>query len=121
MSKYLKTLFFLGCTYLFLFSCSKKQAEELQPASPSEPEKPGTEVTYANFVQPLFQTKCGGCHGVGKSSASVWTFNGLSSISSNAGRIKDAVITRKIMPLGGSLTAIELQSLNDWFDKGMPQ
>jgi uncharacterized membrane protein len=121
MSKYLKTLFFLGCAYLLILSCSKKQAEELQPASPSEPETPATEVTYANFVQPLFQTKCAGCHAAGRNSAAIWTFNGISSVSSNAGRIKDVVLVRKVMPLGGSLSATELKSLTEWFDKGMPQ
>jgi uncharacterized membrane protein len=121
MLKYIKTTMAIGCVYLFLFSCSKKQAEEVQPASPPDLGTPDTEVTFANFVQPLFQTKCAGCHAPGRSSASIWTFNGISSISTNADRIKDAVIVRKVMPLGGSLSAEELQSLKTWFDKGMQQ
>jgi len=121
MLKYIKTLIALGCVYLVLYSCSKNQAEELKPTSPSVPDTSATAVTYANFVQPLFQNKCAGCHGPGRSSASIWAFNGLSSINSNADRIKDAVIVRKVMPLGGSLNAQELQSLKIWFDKGMPQ
>lgn len=111
----------IGLIYFLLSSCSKKQAAEMTPAAPVVPEVPGTTVTYTNFTQTLIQTKCGGCHGTGRSAASIWTFNGLSSIISNQTRIRQAVLVSKSMPLGGSLSASELKSLQEWFDNNMPE
>ena len=106
-------------SYALLSACSKNQAEEIKPVLPVTPGSPG--VTYTGFVQTLLQNKCAGCHGTGKQAAPVWNFNGYASVISNADRIKTAVIVNKTMPIGGSLTAAELQSLKDWFDQGMPQ
>lgn len=107
--------------YLLLFSCSKKQAAEMVPAKPVDPEKPGTTVTYTNFAQALFQTKCGGCHSAGRGAAAIWTFNGLASVTTNQARIRQAVLVSKSMPLGGTLSAAELKSLQEWFDNNMPE
>ena len=93
----------------------------MAPATPELPDVPGNTVTYGNFAQVFFQTKCAGCHGAGKAAASIWTFNGLSSIVSSKTRIEQAVLISKRMPLGGSLSAAELQSLQEWFNKDMPE
>lgn len=111
----------LTLIYLLLSSCSKRQAAEMAPATPAPPEVPEITVTYGNFAQALFQTKCAGCHGAGKAAASIWTFNGLSSIVSSKTRIRQAVLVNKTMPLSGSLSAAELQSLQVWFNKDMPE
>jgi hypothetical protein len=105
----------IGLCYLFFAACSKNQADEPTPA---EPNKPETKVTYANFVGGLFQTKCAFCHAPGQPQASFWTFNGYSSVISNADQIKQLVLVTKIMPQGGSLSAAELKSLQDWYDQG---
>ncbi len=102
--------------YLLLASCSKNQADEILPDTPA-PQK----VTYNNFAQALFQTKCSGCHAPGLPASAAFTFNGYSSVTANAERIRQAVIVTKRMPLNGSLTAAELQSLTKWFDDGMPE
>lgn len=110
----------LTVIYLLLFSCSKRQAAEMKP-TPVPPDKPGSTVTYTNFAQALFQTKCAGCHGVGRGAAAIWTFNGLASVSSNQTRIRQSVLVSKSMPKGGTLSAAELKSLQEWFDNNMPE
>lgn len=108
----------LTVVYLLLLSCSKRQAAEM---APTPPVTPGTTVTYTNFAQALFQTKCGGCHGAGRDAAAIWTFNGLASVTANQSRIRQAVLVNKSMPMGGTLSAAELKSLQEWFDKNMPE
>ncbi|WP_029284644.1 cytochrome c [Pedobacter sp. R20-19] len=100
-------------------SCSKRQADEIVPQT-TNPGGGTSTVTYTNFTQALIQTKCAGCHGAGRSAASIWTFNGLASITSNETRIRRVVLETKSMPIGGSLTAAELASLKEWFDNKMP-
>ena len=102
--------------YFVLASCSKNQAEEPTPEPP-----PIQKVTYNNFAQALFQTKCSGCHAPGRPASNAFAFNGYSSVTANAERIRQAVIVTKRMPLNGSLSAEELQSLSKWFSDGMPE
>lgn len=104
--------------YLFFAACSKNQADE---PTPSEPNKPAAEVTYTNFVGPLFQSKCAFCHAPGEPQASFWTFNGYSAVLANADLIHQLVIVNKVMPETGSLSAAELKSLQDWYDQGKLQ
>lgn len=107
--------------YLLLTGCSKNQAEEIKPTVPVTPGVPGVQVTYTGFVQNLLQTKCASCHAPGRQASAIWSFNGYSTVTANADRIKNAVLVQKTMPIGGSLSKAELQSLKDWFDQGMPQ
>jgi uncharacterized membrane protein len=113
----------LAGIYLFLASCSKRQAEEIKPNEVVVPPigTPDPAITYANFVQNLFQTKCANCHASGRSAAGIWTFNGHASILSSSAIIKQVVLVTKTMPRGGSLTPTELSSLQTWFDSGLPQ
>lgn len=106
---------------LMVASCSKKQAEEIKPTLPAAPDNPGAQVTYTNFVQTLFQARCSSCHAPGKQYAAIWSFNGYATVTTNAERIKQQVLVSKAMPIGGSLSAADLQSLKEWFDKGMAQ
>jgi len=110
----------LGITtiYLLLAACSKKQAEEIKPEDPGTPTTP---ASYALNIQPLFQSRCAGCHGPGRQAAGAWTFNGFATVTGNADNIKRVVLVSKTMPLGGTLSAAELKSVQDWFDQGMPQ
>jgi len=111
----------LTIIYLFMASCSKRQAEEIKPEEVTIPVTPETKITYTNFTQGLFQTRCAGCHAPGQSASGSWTFNGYASILSISGTIKQVVLVSKSMPRGGSLTAAELSSLQTWFDSGLPQ
>ncbi len=108
------------CTlYLLFAACSKKQATEIRPDTTTAPGQPGAVVVVYADVQNLFQTRCSGCHSSGRQASSVWNFNGYTSITTNADRIKQAVLINKSMPIGGSLSAAELKTLQDWFDQGM--
>ncbi|MHA4895327.1 c-type cytochrome [Pedobacter sp. PWIIR3] len=121
MKKHHFVYFTLIVLYLILASCTKKQAQEMTPDAPDVPQTPGTEITYANFTEALFQSKCSSCHAPGKADAGFFTLNGYASVKANAERIKQAVIVSKRMPQGGSLTATELASLSKWFENGLPE
>jgi hypothetical protein len=105
----------IGLFYAVFAACSKNQADT---GTPTEPTEPATKVTYANFVGPLFQTKCAFCHAPGQPQAGFWTFNGYSTVISNADQIRELVLVTKAMPKNGSLSAAELKSLQDWYDQG---
>jgi len=120
MSKNRNILIGIALIYLLLAACSKKQAEEITPLAPGSS---GTAITYTNFVKALFQTKCAFCHapGTNQNATAAWTYNGYSSITSISAEVKQAVLVNKTMPLSGSLSGTELQSLQAWFDQGTPQ
>lgn len=114
-------IFSLAAITALLFACSKRQAEELKPTTPTGPTAVTTaNVTYSNFAGALFQTKCNSCHGPSGALKSVWAFNGIASIK-NDSRVANSVLVTKTMPKGGSLTTSERELLQAWFDKGMPE
>ncbi|TBO41963.1 cytochrome c family protein [Pedobacter kyonggii] len=117
------SIFLLAAITALLFACSKKQAEELKPETPT-PNGPTpvttANVTYTNFAGALFQTKCNSCHGPNGGMKGVWALNGLASIKNDA-RVANSVLVTKTMPRGGSLTASERELLQAWVDKGMPE
>jgi len=106
----------IAFTCFLAAACTKKQAEEFKPETPEIPE---VKVSYAATINPILQAKCAGCHSAGRSGTVAWTFAGFSSVTANAERIRNAVVVTKSMPLNGSLSAAELQSVRDWFDQGM--
>ena len=116
-------IFLLAAITAMLFACSKKQAEELKPETPT-PNGPTpvttANVTYTNFAGALFQTKCNSCHGANGGMKGVWALNGLASIKNDA-RVANSVLVTKTMPRGGSITTSERELLQAWVDKGMPE
>ncbi|MFD2583290.1 hypothetical protein ACFSR6_12390 [Pedobacter vanadiisoli] len=115
------SIFLLAAITALLFACSKKQAEELKPTTPTGPTAVTTaNVTYSNFAGALFQTKCNNCHGPNGSVKIVWAFNGLASIKNDT-RVANSVLVTKTMPKGGTLTVSERELLQAWFDRGMPE
>ncbi len=106
----------IALIYLLTAACTKKQAEEFKPETPGNPE---TQVSYAATVAPIFAAKCSGCHANGGRGTTAWLFTGYNSVKDNADRIRNAVVVTRSMPMGGSLSAAELQSVRDWFDQGM--
>lgn len=117
------SIFLLAAITALLFACSKKQAEELKPETPT-PNGPTpvttANVTYTNFAEALFQTKCNGCHGPNGGMKGIWALNGLASIKNDA-RVANSVLVTKTMPRGGSITTNERELLQAWVDKGMPE
>lgn len=106
----------IALIYLLAAACTKKQAEEFKPETPDHPE---TNVSYAATIGPLFQTKCAGCHSGSGRGTTAWLFTGYSSVRNDADRIRNAVVVTRAMPMGGSLSAAELESVRKWFDQGM--
>lgn len=92
-----------------------------------EPPPPGggdvtvDNVTYANFVGALLQSKCSSCHAGSGEGTVKWVFSGYSSVKDNLARINDMVIVRKLMPKNGSLSVNQLELLKAWIAKGGPQ
>lgn len=91
-----------------------------------EPPTPGGDVTaenvtYANFVGALLQSKCSSCHAGSGSGTAKWAFSGYNSVKDNLARINDMVIVRKLMPQNGSLSTREMTLLKAWIEKGGPQ
>ncbi|MGE8427117.1 MAG: c-type cytochrome [Sphingobacterium sp.] len=109
-------------TVLSFSACTKKQAQELT----SNPDN-GTEtvtvlnVSYTNFSKALFETKCSSCHATGRSASARWTFSGYTSVKDNIAKINNAVLVAKSMPLGGSLTAKEIELLDAWIKRNSPE
>ncbi|GAA4208770.1 hypothetical protein GCM10022289_33130 [Pedobacter jeongneungensis] len=117
------SIFFLATFAAFLFACSKKQAEEIKPETPTTngPTPVTTaNVTYTNFAGALFQTKCNGCHGPNGALKSIWLFNGFASVKNDT-RVANSILVTKTMPKGSTLTVSERELLQAWFDKGMPE
>ncbi|MCZ4245445.1 c-type cytochrome [Pedobacter punctiformis] len=127
MKKSLITLTILMLIIFFLYSCSKKQAEEIktEPETPVVPPTGGTvtvdNVTFTNYIQALVQTKCASCHTAGGSGAPSWTYSNYASVTANSAKINNAVLVTGVMPMNGSLSTSEKQLLKAWLDKGMPQ
>ena len=113
-------IFPLAAITALLFACSKRQAEELKPTTTGPIAVTTANVTYSNFAGALFQTKCNSCHGPNGALKSVWLFNGIASVK-NDSRVANSVLVTKTMPKGGSLTTSEIELLQAWFDKGMPE
>ncbi|WP_333626730.1 hypothetical protein [Sphingobacterium siyangense] len=112
----------LTLTVLSFSACTKKQAQELT----TNPDN-GTEtvtvqnVSYTNFSKALFETKCSSCHAAGRSASGRWTFSGYTSVKDNIAKINNAVLVTKSMPLGGSLTAKEIELLDAWIKRNSPE
>lgn len=91
-----------------------------------DPPTPGGDVTaenvtYANFIGALLQSKCSSCHAGTGPGTTKWVFSGYSSVKDNLARVNDMVIVRKLMPQNGSLSTRERELLKAWIDKSGPQ
>ncbi|WP_257670403.1 hypothetical protein [Parapedobacter tibetensis] len=110
----------LLCAILLVVSGCGKDSDSPTP-DPGNDDVTVDNVTYANFAGGLFQSSCSGCHtGTGQGTGK-WVFSGYSSVTSNLALINDAVIVRRIMPQGSSLSSRQLELLKAWIDKGAPQ
>lgn len=109
---------------LSLMGCGKDSGPTPDPDPPgngSGDEVTAENVTYANFVGNLLQSKCSSCHAGSGEGTAYWIFSGYNSVKENIDRINDAVIVRRIMPKTGSISTRERELLKAWIDKGAPQ
>ncbi|WP_281989471.1 c-type cytochrome [Aquimarina aggregata] len=70
-------------------------------------------ISFATQVKPIIDNNCITCHG-GNQAPDLRTFAG---ISANAERVKDQVTTRR-MPLGGSLSNEQIETIRCWVENG---
>jgi len=108
-------------TASLVFAACGKDDDGPTPEPPGGDDVTTENVTYANFIGGLFQTRCSSCHTGSGPGTGQWVFSGYSSVSSNLERINDVVVVRRVMPQNGSLSARELQLVKAWVDKGAPQ
>ena len=103
-------------------ACSKgSNGDDGGPPPPPPPPPPSCSSTPAKFsadVNPIIQSNCAtsGCHGSGSSNGPgpLLTFD---QIRNAAASIKSAVVS-KSMPLGGTLSNAQIQSISCWVDNG---
>lgn len=77
-------------------------------------------ISYSNDIAPIITSSCAGnsaCHGSGSNNGdfvdtdTIWTFI-------TNGSFKSEVITEKTMPVGSSLSDLQLQIIECWLDAG---
>ncbi len=96
-----------------VLSCSADKEDVVTPP----PNPPAAEVKFSTQVLPIFQTSCGGCHGVTNppNGISLTTFT---QISANATAAYNAIQADR-MPKGGpALSATQKALIKAWIDAG---
>ncbi|WP_378174879.1 cytochrome c [Aquimarina sp. SS2-1] len=96
-----------GCC--LLMACETNVEEETQPVVAIC----DTTISFAQQVQPIINTNCISCHG-GSQFPDLRTYEG---VSNNAARVSGQVVSRR-MPLGGSLTENEIETIRCWIESG---
>lgn len=109
-----KNLFYFLVICLAFFSCNKDNSVSPTP----------TGTTYFPQVKSIIQGNCISCH----SSSGTWSgrpvaFDSDSAIAAQSSLIKAAVndpvtTTNQRMPLGGSLTTTQINTIVSWYNKG---
>jgi hypothetical protein len=97
---------------LALSACYKDKEELLYPNEFNNSDT--TAVTYAGYVKPLLDAKCGAsCH------PGYMNYAGLKVVVDN-GNFNNRVLVKKDMPPAGALSATDLAKLKKWLDAGAP-
>jgi mono/diheme cytochrome c family protein len=81
-----------------------------------------TKIAFTNAtMKPWFDTNCASCHASGKPNSSEWLYdasNYESTIKIDISEIYREVYIKKSMPVGTSLTTVELSKFKTWYDAG---
>jgi len=120
-NKFMLTIATIVVIAIALTGCTKKQAEELSPEPQGPEEVTVKNVSYTNFAKALFETKCRSCHTAGRPASARWEFNGYNSVKDHITRINNVVLVTKTMPIGGTLTAKEIELLDAWIKRNTPE
>ena len=117
-----RILFVFGMIGIVIISCSKS-SEKTDGSNPgggtTTIDCTGVAATFSADVNPIIQTNCAtnsGCHGAGSSNGPgpLLTF---AQISNNKAAIRSAVLSGA-MPLGGSLSTAQKNTIACWIDHG---
>jgi uncharacterized membrane protein len=96
-------------------SCTNDKEEILYPDSCGI-----LNTSFATVVNPLIQTKCGGCHGTG-STRGPGALTDYDKIKAAATRIRQAVASGFMPPANGpKLSDTERKTITCWIDAGAP-
>jgi len=107
-----------------IIACSKSTETDgggntIPPPSPTATSCASTPAKFSTDISAIIQSSCAissGCHGNGSTNGPgpLTTFN---QIKNAAAFIKSEVVNKR-MPLGGSLTNSQIQSISCWVDNG---
>lgn len=110
--------------FLFtLSSCKNDNEEDLYPPIKNPNIACDTSnLTYENFVKPLFEANCttSGCHDGGSGLAGYTNYQSVLNIA-NSGSLERRVLTLKNMPPMGALSDCDQQKLRRWLMNAMPE
>ena len=115
-----KNLFFIALTGILIFSCSKSMQTNSSNAGSTTTtvDCTGVAESFAADVNPIIQANCAtaGCHGAGSGNGPgpLLTY---SQIFTARVDIRFAV-SSGLMPLGGSLSTAQKNSILCWIDSG---
>ena len=112
-----KILCFFLMTLMIIVSCSK--SAETKSTTTTTTDCSGVPQSFLNDVNPIIETNCAtnsGCHGAGSLNGPgpLLTYSEIFSARAN---ISGAVSTG-VMPLGGSLTTAQKNSIICWISSG---
>jgi len=110
---------------IIIIACSKgtgsNSGGDVNPPPPPPPPASciNTPVKFSTDVSPIIQSSCAsssGCHGNGSTNGPgpLTTFEQVKNAASS---IKSAVVNKR-MPLGGTLSNSQIQSISCWVDNG---
>jgi uncharacterized membrane protein len=99
-----------GC--ILFYSCYNRKEELLYGSIHCE------EVSYANDVSNIIQTRCAGCHRAG-STIGPGPLTNYTQVKNAAAQIKQSVVSGS-MPRGSTLTADQIQIISCWVNIGAP-
>lgn len=74
-------------------------------------------------MKPWFDSYCASCHATGTSAANKWLYDASdfnNTVKKHISSIHSEVVTKKSMPQGINLSAVELQKFVDWYAAGYP-
>jgi uncharacterized membrane protein len=108
-----KTLLLLSITF-FLSSCLTNVEEQLEDTIAEEPVIE-SKVSFKDNVKPIIDARCTTCHST--SGGTFPNLTGFANVKAKADRIKVRVDNRS-MPLGGSLTNAQIESIVKWVNEG---
>ena len=106
---------------LFFSACYYDKEQLLTPPGTGTGTSACQNFAFAANVSPIIMTSCSassGCHGTGSSSGP-GALTTYTEIKNAAAQIQSSIMAGR-MPLGSSLSAAQLQTINCWINNGTP-
>lgn len=108
-------------TLLLVFSCSKKNEEELGAGATCD----SNSMTYAANIKPILQNACFSCHGNGLSQNGINfdTYSGVKAVADNGKLVGAITHASGFSPMPQSapkLSDCNINKIKDWVNQGAP-